>query len=465
MLTATVMPLRAYLRLTTASRVLKNAKKSGTRRFSLCGEAAFHDLLSQGDAHTLAADFKAAEACFVAAVNESSVGTARAVAWQRLSATLLAQAFETWDPGLVFRAQTAAETALLEEPHNARAQLCKASALSRLGHFDVAAEELRHLLASVLAGATECNTETEIQVRAALMRCCALGAGTHDEVLSQAQQLRGLLPVLTPQKYFEAEGFAGAWLGPLEMEIQLLECIAGVEKFEQASTRYQDVQDLWQELGQHVATACDKPPFEASSVLFPETEPQILTIDIEDNECAFLSKLTCLVAHADRADLQEILWQAFAWRCRLQLLLGNWQHAASDATKALLLNIYAVAELRRPSAAAEAAKTGQQPGVVSVPECFNSRWHCLRMRAAALHKYGRCSDALGDILLLQKLAMPPWAEDSSTSLQKLATWENPRTKEGGGWRRSPEQRAALKRRQRYRRDGAFALPQSLRDST
>jgi len=327
--------------------------------------------------------------------------------------------------------------------------------------------ELQHLLASALAGDTECehlDAEIEIQARAALMRCCSLGGGTHDEVLSQAQQLRRLLPALVPQQHLEAEGFAGVWLGPLEMEIQLLECIAGVEKLVQASASRKDVQDYLQELGQDVTTACDEAPFEALSVLLPEPESQIFTVDSVNSECALLSRLTFLVAHADRADRQDILWQAFAWRCRLQLILRNWQHAASDATKALLLNIFAVAELQRPPAVAEAAETGERPGIVTVPECFNSRWHCLRMRGAALHKCGRHRDALSDVLLLQKLATPPPAENSSASKQKPAKWENPRTKEEDGWRRSPEQRAALKRRQRFRRDGTFALPQSLHGS-
>jgi len=303
-LASTAVPLRASIRLAPAIRVLKSAREFGAQRLNLHAAATFHDLLLQGDAHTLAANFKAAEACFVAAVNEGNTGTARAAACQRLSATLLAQAFATHDPDLLLRARTAAETSLVEEPHNAKAKLCKASALSRLGHFDVAAQELRHLLASAVAEATECehlDAEIEIHARAALMRCCSLGGGTHDEVLSQAQQLRRLLPALAPQQYLEADGFVGSWLGPLEMEIQLLECIAGVEKLAQASTSRKEVQDFVQEIRQHVTTACDEPSLEASSVLLPEPASQICTIDIKNNECALLSRLTSLVAHADRA--------------------------------------------------------------------------------------------------------------------------------------------------------------------
>lgn len=422
----------------------------------------------------LAADLASAERCFSGAARNSRCAGALSRARQRLSAVLLARAVESEDGGAVRRALAASEAALAAWSGNCLARLCRASALGRLGATGAAAAELRLLLSRCGAEAGDCcDPAARLCAQALLARCCALGGGTPEEAARHARAARAALASLTaPASGCSGQGPRTAPapgvrcplpLGHLVLEADLLACAAAVQGLaaatessatESSTPRDAEVPDgPGNGLGGW-ATAQEEPRSDMSSFLLPEPcgtafaeEPPALASAIK--------QLTYCVQEADSEDACELLWQAYAWRCRAHMLARAWPDAVSDATKALSLNVFAGAELRGPPSPGRGREPPPGPGAAPEPArpALRGRWSCLRMRAAALRAWGRGDLALADEALRARLAAAPAARPAGAG---RAGWSNARAPEAG-WRRSSEQRAAL-RASRGRRGGAFVLP-------
>lgn len=425
------------------------------------------ELLRQGSASSLVGHFLEAERYFEAAVDGTSSysgnkSATRALAFQQLSAALLARgALEHGAAELSQRAHAAAENALAICPANEKTLFCRAVALSRLGKVQAAAEDLRRLLLQN-GSRSGLDAGAEVQAWALLARCCMLGGGPYVEVMGASRAGRRVLGGLVVA---DEAAVCAAPLGALGLELELLACAAAVEVFSEVEPAAQVLHELRQEDHQQCKVNFAGEPLPSMDMAhFLLQEPQTWELDLDamvPDQQALVGRLTWIAFHADRVDLHELLWQSLAWRCRAHLLACNWPNAISDATKALALNVFAAAELLKAPSLPVTPTEALEP-----PASLSSSWSCLRMRAVALENAGWREAARADRLLLQCLATPPPALDSQTlssqtlSSQELAVWSNFRRTEDG-WRRTLEQRAALRRRRDFRRDGVFDLPRSI----
>jgi len=517
------------------------AGRGGWRPLRGCADLC-RDLVGRGDACALDADFARAEVYFAAAARAARSEGLRTLAWQRLSAALLARVFESERPhDLLRRALSAADAALAQRPCDALARFCKASALFLLGKIHCAGETLRPLLADNLG--CELGPDVELQARALFVRCCALGAGSPRDVLREADVVRRLLTHSSeaacndaPPQDAEPALQLAVPIGALGLEVELLACSAAVQALTAAADEAAEEPSaevsarVLRFLGSEAealldggAAAAAVAPLGASSAgwRFRQAEPQEpenpaqLVLDSsaklqpsaleflhleprsgsgeeEEEEAeeeeevgeegalgaedgggggpddlarAVVGRLARLARRADREDAYEVLWQALAWRCRARILNGDWSEAASDATKALMLNVFAAAELRAPvlldghDCHLLAGDSGDMDaGRVLVPPTeLSSVWSCLRMRAVALHMDGQHDAARSDALLLLRLSLPPQEHIVRTTCKAL---RNARHRDDD-WHRTTEQRVAMRCRRRFRRDGVFELPRSL----
>mmetsp|Transcript_95475 Transcript_95475/g.269988 ORF Transcript_95475/g.269988 Transcript_95475/m.269988 type:complete len:515 (-) Transcript_95475:140-1684(-) len=474
-----------------APRVLAHA----TRRCSVASAANSGSAgLAPGDHAAAAGDYVRAEACYMAAADAAVCGYARAVARQRMSAVLLARAAEGGDHALdlVSRALEASSESLATNPQDPLARFSSAAALVKLGRLPCAIRDFRRLLDDT-AAQTENGSTSVVDVRlhahASLTRCFAMVASTALDVSERCAAAVDATREATATRKLLAE-LPGPCHGPrgaLELEMELLACAARVEASSMAigasdagaGTEAADqcgalhslpqwtqpfttlAEQTLRELGEQseIRAALTSQRGSATEVAV-EHEP-LLSATPEPTAVwplAFeelISRLTWVANCADREDHYDLLWQALAWRSRSHILARNWHSAAADATKALQLNVFSSAELEADDALRPLASSVSEHSP-PVPPSLLSPWACLRICAVANGMLGRRGNAMSDVFLLHRLVTPP----PQVHAKAPVPWSNSRAAKRDNWQRDLKQKAALRSRQRFQRDGVFALPAS-----
>jgi len=438
-------------------------------------------LVEAGDTFEVAGNFELAEAKYAAAARAASSHAARSLAWQRLASNLLTLSFtqeSASSTSLLHRALAAADAALTERPSNALAWMSKAAVLGRLGEQRTACQLLGGLLgvedkqtymnaAAFHGHPMKLHRSVELQARALFVRIGVTGGASPAEVISQTKPL---LQLMVPDDSDDDAGFA-LWSGPLGLEMAFLACTARVEMLlalpagarpevelsissgpglEAPECITEVIDRVLHDLTAEESELIDETPnFDMTTLPEPHGWPPSGADHSEDcslRHHELVAHLTWVAHTADAKGYFDLLWQALAWRCRVQVLQQNWCQAISDATKALRLNAFAAAEIFGPHFNDNACK--------EIPVGLDSQWSCLRMRAAALHQKGLLKEAKADAELLRQLLIIPPA----THLTKTAPLEDSKSRDSS-WRRTSEQIAALRRRKNIRKDRTFSLPE------